>query len=108
MRCFRGSKLPLASLTLLSAIAAACIALGTAEAGPKRDAALKDCKNVFDDQQRTCPGSSNPAACMTMITDKYESCKADANTIAEMSDGNPPKPPKPAIPKIKPAPSAAY
>jgi hypothetical protein len=55
-----------------------------AKAGPNRDAALQSCKSIYDDQKLSCAGSNSYAACMTMITDKYESCKADAETIVDI------------------------
>lgn len=63
--------------------------LAPAAAGPKRDAALQDCKNIYEDQQKHCAASSNYAACMTMITEQYESCRAQADTIVGLQTGQP-------------------
>jgi hypothetical protein len=75
--------------------------LGPVEAGPKRDAALQDCKNIYEEQQKHCIGSSNYAACMTMITEKYESCRAEADTIVGLNAGQP-KPQRAWVPRLTP------
>lgn len=77
------------SATLIVAVLLSGAAIGPAAAGPKRDAALQDCKNIYDEQQKHCIGSSNYAACMTMITEKYESCRAEADTVVGLTAGQP-------------------
>jgi hypothetical protein len=91
---------------LVGALAMLAASLGPLQAGPKRDAALTSCKNIYDDQKKSCVGSSSYAACMTMITEKYESCKADANTIVGLQPSQP-KPPKAGTYKLKPQPNAS-
>jgi hypothetical protein len=90
-------KLPTALLLALPILAAG---LGDAQAGPKRDAALQDCKNIYDDQQKHCIGSSSYAACMTMVTEQYESCRAKADQVIGLQP-TPPTPPKPKAGTLK-------
>jgi hypothetical protein len=98
-----GSRLAAALLLALPVLAAG---LGPVMAGPKRDAALQDCKNIYDDQQKHCIGSSNYAACMTMVTEQYESCRAEADTIVGLEPSQP-KPPRAATFRLDALPSAS-
>jgi hypothetical protein len=88
------------SAALLLALPILAAGLGAAQAGPKRDAALQDCKNIYEDQQKHCIGSSSYAACMTMVTEKYESCRAEADQIIGLQP-NPTTPPKPKAGTLK-------
>lgn len=100
MRTLSKATGQLPTALILAALLSAS-AVAPVSAGPKRDAALQDCKNVYEDQQKHCIGSSNYAACMTMITEKYESCRAEADQIVGLDAGQP-KPPRATVFKLQP------
>ncbi len=70
----------------------------SATAGPKQQAALDDCRAVFNDQIRTCRPGQAGGACVAMYTEKLNGCLADANTITELSGGGASVPPKKMTP----------
>jgi hypothetical protein len=93
-----GSAVQTRSMRLLLVLAIAGASLGPALAvGPNQQAAMDKCKGTFEEQKKSCHGSSNYAACLTMYTDKYNKCMSDAETVVGMDPGSP-KPSKAVSP----------
>ena len=77
-------------LVALALLPVTVVTLATALAvGPKQQAAIDKCRGTFEEQQRSCRQSSNSAACITMYTQQYNECMADAQTIVEVEPGSP-------------------
>jgi hypothetical protein len=93
------------SLRLLLVLMITGAGLGPALAvTSNQQAAMDQCKGTFEEQKKSCHGSSNYAACVTMYTDKYNKCMSDAETVAGTGPGWPKPPKSPRPDKIDPQP----
>lgn len=98
-----GSAVQSRSMRLLLVLTITGASLGPALAvGPNQQAAMDKCKGTFEEQRKSCHGSSNYAACLTMYTDKYNKCMSDAETVAGMDPGSPKPSKSPSTNKIDP------